>query len=268
MSELRIGTSAFTAEGWKGSFYPKGMKPADSLTFYATNFDAVELDNTFYRSPALTTVQGWNAKTPPGFLFAAKVPQVITHEKVLVDCEDDLKHFLKTMDALGDKLGPLLFQFGYFNQKAFKTQADFLAVLKPFLKKLPKGYQFAVEIRNKNWMNADFADVLRERGVALALIDQSWVPRPWELKEKFDLMTADFTYVRWLGDRKGIEQQTKSWDKVIVDRRSDLKNWVEVFKSMVTKSKILKIFAFANNHYAGHGPATVKLFLDLWNKKP
>ena len=267
MPELRIGTSAFTAEGWEASFYPKGMKPADYLSFYATKFDTVELDNTFYRTPALTTVQGWNAKTPPGFLFAAKVPQVITHEKVLVDCEDDLKHFLKTMDSLGDKLGPLLFQFGYFNQKAFKTQADFLAVLKPFLKKLPKGYQFAVEIRNKNWLDAVLADVLRERGVALALIDQSWVPRPWELKETFDLVTADFTYVRWLGDRKGIEQQTKNWDKVIVDRRSDLKNWVEVFRSMVKNSKILKIFAFANNHYAGHGPATVKLFLDLWKQK-
>jgi uncharacterized protein YecE (DUF72 family) len=265
MAELRIGTSAFTAEGWEGSFYPKGMKPADYLSFYATKFNTVELDNTFYRTPALTTVQGWNAKTPPGFLFAAKVPQVITHEKVLVDCEDDLKHFLKTMDVLGDKLGPLLFQFGYFNLKAFKTQADFLSLLKPFLKKLPKDYQFAVEIRNKNWIDGVFADVLRERSVALALIDQSWVPRPWELKEKFDLVTADFTYMRWLGDRKGIEQQTKSWDKTIVDRKSDMKNWVEVFQTLTSNKKVLKLFAFANNHYAGHGPATVKLFLDLWN---
>jgi len=266
MPELRIGTSAFTAEGWEGSFYPKGMKPADYLSFYATKFDTVELDNTFYRTPSLSTVQGWNAKTPSGFIFTAKVPQVITHEKVLVDCQDDLHDFLNAMDALGDKLGPLLFQFGYFNQKAFKTQADFLAVLKPFLKKLPVGYKFALEIRNKNWMNAEFADVLGERSVALTLIDQSWVPRPWELKEKFDLVTADFAYVRWLGDRKGIEEQTKTWDKTIIDRKSDLKNWVDVFKTLVSNKKVLKLFAFANNHYAGHGPATVKLFLDLWTK--
>jgi uncharacterized protein YecE (DUF72 family) len=265
MPEIRIGTSAFTAEGWEGSFYPKGMKPADYLSYYATKFDTVELDNTFYRTPALTTVQGWNAKTPPSFIFAAKVPQVITHEKVLVDCDEDLKHFLNTMDALGDKLGPLLFQFGYFNQKAFKMQADFLAVLKPFLKKLPKDYQFAVEIRNKNWMDARFADALRERGVALTLIDQSWVPRPWELKEKFDLLTSDFTYVRWLGDRKGIEQQTKTWDKTIVDRQKDMANWVQLFRQFVGKN--LKIFAYANNHYAGHAPATVKLFWDSWKKK-
>jgi uncharacterized protein YecE (DUF72 family) len=266
MADIHIGTSAFTAEGWVGSFYPKGMQQRDFLSYYATKFDTVELDNTFYRTPALTTVQGWNAKTPPGFVFAAKIPQVVTHEKVLADCEDDLKYFLKTMDALGDKLGPLLFQFGYFNQKAFKTQAHFLAVLKPFLKKLPKDYQFAVEIRNKNWMDARFADVLRERRVALTLIDQSWVPRPWELKEKFDLITADFTYVRWLGDRKGIEEKTKTWDEVIVDRRSDLKNWVDVLKKMVNEKKIRKLFAYANNHYEGFGPATVKRFMDLWNK--
>ena len=267
MTDIYIGTSAFTAEGWPGTFYPKGMKPADFLSFYATKFNTVELDNTFYRVPSASTVEGWNNKTPKGFIFTAKVPQTITHEKVLVNCQEDLEYFLKTMDALGDKLGPLLFQFGYFNQKAFKTQADFLAVLKPFLKKLPKDYKFALEIRNKNWLDAVFADVLREHGIALALIDQSWVPRPWELKQKFDLVTANFSYVRWLGDRKGIEQETKTWDKTIVDRKDDLKNWVEVFKSVVSNKKVLKLFAFANNHYGGHAPATVKLFQDLWKKK-
>ncbi len=266
MTDIRIGTSAFTAEGWEGSFYPKGMKPAEYLSYYATKFDTVELDNTFYRTPAISTVQGWNAKTPPGFLFAAKIPQVITHEKVLVDCQDDLHHFLRTMDVLGDKLGPLLFQFGYFNQKAFKTQTEFLAVLKPFLKLLPAGYRFALEIRNKNWMNAEFADLLQDRGVALALIDQSWVPRPWEWKQKIDLVTADFTYVRWLGDRKGIEERTKTWDKTIIDRKSDLQKWVDVLKELILNKKLRQVFAFANNHYAGHGPATVRLFLDLWKR--
>jgi uncharacterized protein YecE (DUF72 family) len=267
MADILLGTSAFTAEGWVGSFYPEGMQPRDFLSYYATKFHTVELDNTFYRTPAISTVEGWNLKTPPGFVFAAKIPQVITHEKVLLDSEDDLKHFLKTIDLLGDKLGPLLFQFGYFNKSAFKSQAEFLARLKPFLKKLPKGYQFAVEIRNKSWMDARYAELLRENGVAMALIDQSWVPRPWEMKEKLDLITADFTYVRWLGDRKGIEAETKTWDKVIVDRTSDLHNWVDVLKQMVSSKKIRKLFGFMNNHYAGHGPATVKLFAELWFKE-
>jgi uncharacterized protein YecE (DUF72 family) len=265
MSDVRVGTSAFTATGWEGSFYPAGLKPADYLSYYATKFDTVELDNTFYRTPALSTVQGWAAKTPPGFLFAAKVPQVITHEKILVDCEDDLSHFLKTMDALGDKLGPLLFQFGYFNRSKFKSGAEFLALLRPFLSKLPQDYKFVVEIRNKAWLDPRFADLLREHRVALALIDQSWVPRPWEMKEKFDLVTADFTYVRWLGDRKGIEERTKVWDETIVDREPEISEWVQILKRVVARG--IKVFAYANNHYAGHGPATVKLFWDIWNKK-
>jgi uncharacterized protein YecE (DUF72 family) len=267
MTELRIGTSAFTADGWEGSFYPKGMKPADFLSYYATKFDTVELDNTFYRTPALSTVQGWNAKTPPGFIFAAKIPQVITHEKILVDCQDDLSHFLKTMDALGDKLGPLLFQFGYFNKQKFKSGSEFVARLGPFLKKLPKDHRFAVEIRNKNWLDGRFVATLKEHNVALALIDQAWMPPISEVVDKIDPITTDFTYVRWLGDRKGIEEQTTTWDKVIVDRKRDLKNWVDILKEMVNNKKIRKLFAFANNHYAGHGPATVKLFMDLWDKK-
>jgi uncharacterized protein YecE (DUF72 family) len=266
MAEIRIGTSAFTAGGWVGSFYPEGMQPRDFLSYYATKFSTVELDNTFYGTPSTSTVEGWNLKTPPGFVFAAKIPQVITHEKMLVDCEEDLKHFLKTMEVLGDKLGPLLFQFGYFNTSALKSGAEFLGRLKPFLERLPQGFAFAIEIRNKYWIDQKYADLLREHGVAMALIDQSWVPRPWEMKQKLDLTTTDWTYVRWLGDRKGIEAETKTWDKTIVDRKSDLKNWVEVLKQMVNQKKILKMFAFANNHYGGHGPATVKLFTELWDK--
>jgi uncharacterized protein YecE (DUF72 family) len=258
MAEIRIGTSAFTATGWEGSFYPRGMKSADYLSFYATRYNTVELDNTFYRTPALSTVKGWYAKTPSGFLFAAKVPQVVTHEKVLVDCDEDLNHFLKTMDALNEKLGPLLFQFGYFNASKFKNGGEFLSRLKPFLEKLPKGYKFAVEIRNKAWLDERFVDALREHGVALALIDQSWMPRPWEVNGKLDLITSDFTYVRWLGDRKEIEEQTTKWDKVIVDRQGDLVEWVNLLKNV--QERRIMILAFANNHYAGNGPGTLELF--------
>ncbi len=84
---------------------------------------------------------------------------------------------MKVMDALGEKLGPLLFQFGYFNKKAFLGVNDFLARLRPFLKKLPKDHRFAVEIRNENWLVPQFVETLRERGAALTLIDQAWMPR-------------------------------------------------------------------------------------------
>lgn len=261
-NHLRIGTSAFTAAGWPGTFYPEGWREREFLTYYATKFDTVEVDSTFYRTPSLSTVKGWNAKTPAGFVFAAKVPQVITHEKVLVDCDAEFKQFIEVMDNLGEKLGPLLLQFGYFNKKTFVSVNDFLARLRPFLKKLPKGHRFAVEIRNKNWLVPHFVEALRERGVALALIDQSWMPRPAQWFEKFDPITADFTYVRWLGDRKGIEQQTKVWDKIIVDRKTELIEWVEVLKKV--HERRIQILAFANNHFQGFGPGTLEEFKKLW----
>ena len=97
MASLYIGTAAFTAAGWEGTFYPPGTKPADFLSYYATKFNTVEVDSTFYRTPSKATVQGWASKTPKGFVFAAKVPQVITHEKVLVDCEAEFKQFMEAM---------------------------------------------------------------------------------------------------------------------------------------------------------------------------
>ncbi len=103
---------------------------------------------------------------------------------------------------------------------------EFLPRLSLFLKRATEvhGSKFAVEIRNKTWLNSRLTDLLGEYKVALALTDTSFMPRPWEHKEKFDLITAEFTYVRFLGDRKGIEKLTQTWDKTIVDRRDDLTN--------------------------------------------
>ena len=262
MVDLRIGTSAFTAAGWPGTFYPKGLPEREYLTHYATKFDTVEVDSTFYRTPSMATVQGWRDKTPNGFAFAVKVPQVITHEKVLVDCDEEFNQFVLAIDLLGEKLGPLLFQFGYFNKKAFLGVNDFLALLRPFLKKLPKDHKFAVEIRNKSWLVPQFIEALGERGVALALIDQSWMPRPLQWFEKIDPVTADFAYVRLLGDRKGIEKETKIWNKIMVDRSSELKEWAGILGRLN-----IPIYVYANNHYAGFGPATVEMFRELMREQ-
>ena len=245
---ILLGTSAFTAKGWEGSFYPPGIKSRDFLSYYAAQFATVEVDSTFYGCPSANTVNNWNTRTPEDFIFSVKIPQIITHDKALVDCDAEFEEFVNTMDILGPKLGPMVFQFPLFDRWKFAKQESFLAVLIPFLKKLPTDHKFVVEIRNKTWLDARFADVLREHNVALALTDTSFMPRPWEMKEKFDLVTSDFAYVRWLGDRKGIEKQTTTWDKTVVDRTSDLKHWVDVFKSLVSNTKVLKIFAFSNNH--------------------
>ena len=261
---IRIGTSAFTAAGWPGTFYPSEVKPSDYLSYYSQHFDTVEVDSTFYRIPSRATTRTWYAKTPPEFICAAKFPQTITHEQVLAACDDELNKFLAAMDILGEKLGPLLFQFPYFNRQAFKSPNEFLLRLRSFLKQLPKGYRFAVEVRNKYWLGPKLLDLLREHNIALALIDHPWMPRPGELLERIDPITADFTYIRWLGNRKAIEERTKTWDKVILDRRRDLEEWVEACRRFNQRS--IAIFGYANNHYAGHAPATVRQFWDLWRK--
>jgi uncharacterized protein YecE (DUF72 family) len=256
---ILLGTSSFTASGWNGSFYPRGMKPSDYLAFYAERFHTVEVDSTFYACPTARTVENWNARTPQGFVFSVKVPQTITHDKVLVDCDAEFSEFMETMDILGPKLGPIVFQFPFFAKNALRDRHEFTDRLIPFLKKLPDR-KFAIEIRNRDWLNAEFANLLRDHRIALVLQDRSWMPNPAELD--FDPITAGWTYIRWLGDRKEIEAQTMTWDRAVVDRTAELSSWVD-FCYQIRKRGVM-IYAYANNHYGGHAPATIEQFRSLW----
>jgi uncharacterized protein YecE (DUF72 family) len=113
-----------------------------------------------------------------------------------------------------------------------------------FEKDLPT-IRLVVEIRNKAWLDKRLTDLLREYNVALALTDLSNMPRPWEVKDGLDLVTADFVYVRWLGDRKAIEAQTTTWDKTVIDRTEDLKNWTALFRQFLSRN--LKVYAYAKS---------------------
>lgn len=244
-----------------GSFYPAGSKPHDFLPLYAERFDTVEIDSTFYSIPAARTVEQWSERTPSGFTFAAKVPQSITHEKILVDVEQDLAAFLRVMDLLGDKLGPLLFQFPYFNKQKFRGLDSFLERLEHLLAGLPTGHRWVVEVRNRNWLCEKLYATLRRYRVALALVDHAWMPRPAELFETGNPITANFTFVRWIGDRKAIEEKTTVWDRTLIDRTEDLREWAKVLGPVARQVDIM--FAYANNHYGGHAPDTIELFRSL-----
>lgn len=95
-----LGTSAFTANGWQGTFYPPGMKSAEYLKFYATQFPTVEVDSTFYGTPSAATVQKWYEKTPPDFVFAAKVPQLCGDENYVATRLERLR-FRTVFDFVG-----------------------------------------------------------------------------------------------------------------------------------------------------------------------
>ena len=266
LAEIRLGTSSFTAAGWEGSFYPKGIKSAGRLSPYAEHFDTVEIDSTFYAcpSPADSGVLGSPGLPRISFLLV-KVPQIVTHERVLVGCHPEFRQFVETMEILGNKLGPMVLQFPFFRSAVFKSRTDFLDRLIPFLKKLPRDHKFAVEIRNVGWLDAQFAGVLRDFGVALVLQDQSRMPPPKELSQRFDPITTDWAYIRWLGDRKGIERLTTTWDKAVIDRTTEIRSWVDVCYETVRRG--VKVFGYANNHYGGHAPATIRQFRELWRGK-
>lgn len=248
---LRVGTSSWSADSWKGPFYPANAKPGEFLVHYSRRFDTVEIDATWYRIPSETMVRKWERDTPEGFRFAAKIPSVITHEKRLVGCEGEFREFLRVMDLLGPKRGPLVFQFPHdFRPDQFDN-------LQKFLGQLPTGFKFAVEIRHKGWLTERFYDLLRSRGVALVLLDLVWMP-------KVDVTTADWTYVRFIGDRKGIEKKTETWEKLIVDRTKDMEEWAPRIQKLLDEGTI--VWAYFNNHYAGHAPGSIELFLEVLEK--
>lgn len=261
---LLVGTSSWSSSDWLGPFYPPNLKPGQFIEAYARRFRAVEIDSTYYSIPSPHVVAGWREKTPPGFVFAAKIPGMITHEKVLKDCQTEFTTFLKNIELLGDRLGPLLLQFPYFNRNVFASREPFEKLLRAFLQALPKDFKFALEIRNKNWLSWDFLELLRDHSVAFALVAQAWMPRIDTLAKALDLLTADFAYVRFIGDRKGIEAKTKKWDKLIEDKTPEMTVWINELKKIVDKG--IKTYAFFNNHYAGFAPGSVKLFEDLWVK--
>ena len=261
---LRLGTSSWSSEDWVGVFYPPGTPASGFLGEYSRHFDTVEVDATFYRSPAPSMVKNWRERTPPGFLFAAKFPRAITHEKVLLICQDEVTGFVSAMDLLGDKLGPLLIQFPYFNKAAFAAPQDFLARLKPFLEKLPGSHAYALEIRNKGWISEQFLDLLRKHNIAFALLDHPWMTPVQQLARKFDLVTADFAYVRFLGDRKGIEEKTGHWDKTIVNREREMETWIPEIRRLLARP--LTVYAYFNNHYAGFAPGSIALFREVWDR--
>lgn len=270
-SRFLYGTSSWSEASWDGVFYPRGTKPGDRLAHYARQFRTVEADSTYYAIPPRDRVQGWRDRTPAGFVLAAKFPRSIVHagagerpDASLVlepgHVARETERFLAVMGALGEKCGPLVLQFPYFNKSAFESLDPFLERLDAYLATLPGprdgGPRLVVEVRNKAWIGAPLLACLRRHGVALALVDLAYLPAPWEFPAGLDLLTSDFAYVRLIGDRKLVEERTETFDRIVVDHGDRLQRWAEHLRAVIPRAK--ETFAYANNHFAGHGPATIR----------
>ena len=242
---LYLGTSGWSYSDWEGTLYPKALPSGSRLAEYVKRYATVEIDSTFYGTPRRSTVQKWREISPEGFLFAAKFPQEVTHERKLVDSEVEAEGFVRTMAELGDRLGPLLLQF----PPSFAVGG--MGVLEDFLKRLPDGFRYAVEVRHRSWLGSDLPEMLRERGAALTLVDYPRMPRMEEA-------TADFSYIRWLGDRREFPSGHTHPKK---ERKDDLLWWSDLVGRFLEEGRV--VFAYANNHYQNHSPSTLDRFLEM-----
>jgi uncharacterized protein YecE (DUF72 family) len=145
MRKLHVGTMGWSYVFWKGNFYPETLASKEFLAFYAKQFTTVEVDSTFYRIPRTQSVLEWKEQTPKGFLFSLKFPQVITHIKMLENCQEETGVFLERAGLLKEKLGALLLQFPY------TFSSEHVQLLRDFLENLPKKHRYVVEVRNRKW---------------------------------------------------------------------------------------------------------------------
>lgn len=242
---LYLGTSGWSYADWEGTLYPEGLPSGSRLAEYVKSYATVEIDSSFYGAPRRSTVRKWREISPEGFLFAAKFPQEVTHERSLVGSEDEAERFVRTMAELGDKLGPLLLQL----PPSFDVEG--MGVLEDFLKRLPGGFRYAVEVRHRSWLGSDLPEMLHERGVALTLIDYPRMPRMQEA-------TTDFVYIRWLGDRREFPEGHTHLKK---ERDEDLLWWSDLVDRFLEERET--VFAYANNHYQNHSPSTLERFLEI-----
>jgi uncharacterized protein YecE (DUF72 family) len=240
-----LGTSGWSYKEWEGSFYQEGEKR--KLRAYSRVFRTAEIDSTFYRYPSKGTVMGWLRYSPSEFLFTAKIPKLITHDKRLGlkdDVKSDLEAFLEVMRPLqlGGKLACLLIQL--------PPRYDFNPDnLESFFKLLDPMFRYAVEFRHLSWMRDATWDLLKKHKVAYVNVDEPLLPPELHL-------TADFSYFRWHG------RGEKPWFDYRYSEQ-ELEEWVPKVEEV--SGKVKKVFGYFNNHFHGYAPENCLHLLERLN---
>ncbi len=242
---IRFGCQGWNYPDWVGPFYPAGTRRDAFLRTYARAFSSVEIDATFYAIPSASVVRGWAGQVPPGFLFSPKLPQAITHERRFRGVADLQAAFFDAMRELGPALGIVLCQCAPdFAPDQFAAFADWLPTL-------PGDVRVAVEFRQKGWITREVHQLCTDHGVAIALSDGRWLPRPWLLRLA-ERPTAGFDYVRWMGPDRSLTR----FDRTQRDVSAVLDAWVPALRAIAARPGVS--VAYCNNHFAGHAPATLR----------
>jgi len=230
---IRIGTSGWSYKDWEGVFYKPGE---NKLQRYCKIFNTVEIDSTFYSYPDMKIVEKISQNTPRNFVFTAKIPSLITHEKKLDVSKGvlkDLHRFLELVKPLENagKLGPLLIQlppsFEYSKHKDF---------LETFLSQLPERYRFSIEFRDNSWIREDVMNMLSRYSVAYTIVDEPLLPPELHI-------TTDFTYIRWHGRGRN------PWYYYHYSRE-ELSEWKPKITKMLEETR--EVYGYFNNHFKGY----------------
>jgi uncharacterized protein YecE (DUF72 family) len=247
-----VGCSGWSYSSWQGPFYPKTVENSRWLKYYSSVFDYVEIDSTFYRIPNKFMVKNWYNRTPRNFRFTAKFPKVITHDKRLVNFdEDQLEYFLDSMSELKEKLLALLIQLPPSMQIV-----EGLDALRNIIPYLDNRFRYSVEVRHRSWFQDLAYNFFSNNNMCLVWSQLADLHTP-------PIVTSDFIYVRFIGDRS---IQEKDFGLIQIDRIKEMKKVARNFKTGIDKGNLaLAKFAIvaANNHYAGFGPGTVNIFRQL-----
>ncbi|MBV9959557.1 MAG: DUF72 domain-containing protein [Acidobacteria bacterium] len=259
---LHVGCQGWNYEDWVTGpaggdrvFYPRGTRAQGMLEVYARAFETIEVDSTFYATPSAQTLDNWHKRTPPRFSFSLKLPQAISHEHLLRSSSRIiLEEFCDRVSLLGDKLAVTLVQL----PPHFDASPENARALGEFLASLPRELRFSIEFRSRDWMTAETMELLAKYAVALALVEGQWIPRAL-MFEYAEQPTADFSYVRWMGER-----DLTRFDEVQRAQDSNLQLWGEVLSSLC--ARVSNVYAYFSNFYEGYAPASANKLRRLFGQ--
>ena len=230
---IYVGTSGYSYKEWKGSFYPENISAKEMLSYYASHFQAVELNNTFYRLPQKSMIESWKAQVPDNFRFTMKASQLITHFKRLKDAGKETKIMLERVAAFEDRLGVVLFRLPPDMKKDIRR-------LEALLKHLPADIPAAFQLEDPTWFDDDVLALLRSQNRALCVVDTEEMPASQINK------TSDWGYMRL---------------RRVKYSKSELKKWIARMRAQ----EWTNTYVFFKHEDEGTGPKLAAQFLNLAN---
>jgi uncharacterized protein YecE (DUF72 family) len=205
-----VGIGGWTYEPWRGTFYPTGLPHRRELEFASRKLSSLEINGTYYSTFARTSWTKWREETPQGFVFSVKASRYCTNRKQLATAGDAVtRFFAQGLSALGDRLGPVNWQFMATKKFDADDIQEFLALLPREIDGIP--LRHALEVRHPSFQDARFYDLARRHNVAIVFADEETFPA-------IDEPTADFTYARLMRTEEHVETgyetvDLKRWSK-------------------------------------------------------